>query len=190
MEHKNSIWPAPTPRWWRPHLRLTRPILAGRRTTLISLGAFCLAVGTVAGWASHHALCINSSESLPNWAFLVDTDRRSPLRGDYVSFSPGHDPLVVSHFGARPPLFLKIALGVAGDVVTHDGARVLINGREVARMKPFSLRGEALVPGPVGKIPRGCIYAGSAFKDGFDSRYAEIGLVCRDRLAGVGEPIL
>ena len=43
-----------------------------------------------------------------------------------------------------------------GDVVTRDGPVVLIDGREVARIKAFSKRDEKLEPGPVGRIPEHC----------------------------------
>lgn len=143
----------------------------------------------VHGWQKAHALVINQTESLPNWAFMVDLGRM-PVRGDYVLFAPPLDPLVVKHFGAKPQPFAKIVYGVAGDVVTRKGAIVSVNGKPVGRLKPFSRQGEPLAAGPVGTIPRGCYYAGSPHKDGFDSRYAAIGFVCRRAIVGVGSPIL
>lgn len=168
-----------------------RPASLWRR----QLGAVVLLVGgglgfqALAHWHDTHAIFINASESLPNWALLVDAGR-FPQRGDYVVFNPGHDALVVRHFGAAPKPFAKIAYGVPGDVVSRDGATVLVNGRAVARLKPLTRQGEALVPGPTGIVPPGCIFAGTPHKDGFDSRYAAIGFVCRERLLGVGTPIL
>jgi len=67
---------------------------------------------------------------------------------------------------------------------------VKVNGREVARMKAVTKLGEALTPGVTGAIPAGCYYAGTPHRDGFDSRYAEIGLVCRRQIIGVGTPVL
>jgi len=153
------------------------------------LGLAAIAFEMLDDWHDRHAILINASQSLPTWALLVETGR-FPARGEYVVFDPGRDPLVIRHFGARPRPFAKIAYGVPGDVVTRDGARVLVNGTEVSRLKPATRQGEALVPGPVGHVPPGCIFAGSPHKDGFDSRYAAIGFVCRDRLIGIGEPIL
>ena len=140
-------------------------------------------------WHDRHAVFINATDSLPNWALLVEAGR-FPSRGDYVVFDPGHDPLVVSHFGSKPRPFAKIAYGIPGDTISRDSIRVLVNGHEVSRLKPLTRQGEVLVPGPTGVVPRGCIYAGTPHKDGFDSRYAAIGFVCRDRLIGVGKPIL
>ena len=140
-------------------------------------------------WSSAHALMINESASLPNWAFLVEAGR-FPARGDYVVFNPGSDPLVRKYFGERPSAFAKIAFGIPGDVVSRQGNDVLVNGKKVARLKPLTRRGDALAAGPVGIIPRGCVFAGTDHKDGFDSRYAAIGFVCGRRIAGVGRPIL
>lgn len=153
------------------------------------LGSAALGWLALKDWHDHHAFLINASESLPNWALLVETGR-FPARGDYVVFAPGHDPLVVRHFGANPKPFAKIAYGVPGDVVSRQGADVLVNGQPVGHLKPKTHQGEDLLPGPTGTIPQGCIYAGSPHKDGFDSRYAAIGFVCRDRLIGIGTPIL
>lgn len=140
-------------------------------------------------WQRDHAVMINSSESLPNWAFNVEKNKL-PGRGDYVFFAPPVTPLLVRHFGEKPGAFGKQVLGMPGDVVTHDGAAVRVNGREVARMKPLTRTGEPLHAGPVGRVPDGCYYAGTAHKDGFDSRYAEIGFVCARQLLGTGTAIL
>jgi conjugal transfer pilin signal peptidase TrbI len=150
--------------------------------------AFC-AYGALKRWHDHHAFVINVSESLPNWAFLV-TLGQFPQRGDYVLFDPGHDPLTVKHFGAHPAPFAKLAYGLPGDVVGRAGDQVLINGHVVARLKPLTKQGEPLTPGPLGIVPRGCVFAGSPHKDGFDSRYQAIGFVCADRLLGVGKAVL
>jgi conjugal transfer pilin signal peptidase TrbI len=39
-------------------------------------------------------------------------------------------------------------------------------------------------------VPRGCYFVTTGHKDGFDSRYAAIGWICRQRILGVGRPIL
>lgn len=77
-----------------------------------------------------------------------------------------------------------------GDLVIRDGSVVRIEGREVARLKAVSKRGEKLVPGPVGRIPGHCYYLGTAHADGFDSRYADVGFVCQDRIVGTGDSVL
>lgn len=165
---------------------------SGFRKKMIAIGMILvggLAYQNLSHWSETHAFMINQSESLPNWAFLVEGGR-FPKRGEYVVFNPGRDPLVLKYFGEKPAAFAKVTYGVPGDVVSRSGADVLVNGHKVARLKPLTRKGDPLPAGPVGRIPEGCVYAGSDHKDGFDSRYAAIGFVCRDRLAGVGSPIL
>jgi conjugal transfer pilin signal peptidase TrbI len=147
----------------------------------------------LASWQQTHAFMVNTSESLPNWAFFVEKNA-APRRGQYVFFAPPRTPLLVRHFGERPGSFGKRVLGLPGDIVRHEpaagGAIVLINGSTVAQLKPLTRTGEVLHPGPTGRIPEGCYYVGTGHKDGFDSRYAEIGFVCRSRILGTGTPIL
>lgn len=164
----------------------------GLRKKIVAIGVILvggLAFQNLSRWSETHAFMINQSESLPNWAFLVEAGR-FPKRGDYVVFNPGRDPLVLKYFGEKPSAFAKVTYGIPGDIVSRSGADVLVNGHKVARLKPVTRKGDPLPAGPLGRIPEGCVYAGSDHKDGFDSRYAAIGFVCRDRLAGVGSPIL
>jgi conjugal transfer pilin signal peptidase TrbI len=154
-----------------------------------ALAAVLAGHGALAAWQRDHAVMVNTSESLPNWAFFVEKNTE-PRRGDYVFFKPPVTPLLVRHFGEHPGSFGKQVLGLPGDVVSHDGAVVRINGNPVARMKPLTRTGEPLHAGPTGRVPDGCYFAGTGHKDGFDSRYAEIGFVCRARILGTGTPIL
>lgn len=179
-----------------PSLASTAPASKGDRMSpnrRLAAGALLAMTGVVLGalsdWRAHHALLINASQSLPDWAFLVERGR-FPSRGDYVAFAPGRDPLVRRHFGEQPPAFVKIAYGVPGDRVDRAGFVVRVNGRTIARLKPRTRQGEVLVPGPLGTVPQGCVFAASPHRDGFDSRYAAIGFVCRDRLIGSAEAIL
>lgn len=171
----------PTIERWRPRKRLW---------ALLGVALFGTAtLSGISGWREDHLFLLNATDSLPNWAFLIHRGQ-VPTRGDYVFFDPPASALLRRHFGPDPQLFGKIVYGVSGDVVSHRGAIVTINGTAVARMKPLTRAGEPLTPGAVGAIPAGCYYAGSPHRDGFDSRYAEIGLVCRRQIVGVGEPIL
>ena len=166
-----------------------RTMQGSRWAAIAGLAALLAGSSALAQWRDNHALLINTTQSLPNWAFFIDRDRK-PQRGDFVVFTPPRTPLVIAHFGQRPPPFAKRALGMPGDHVTREGARVLINGQVVAELKPLTRQGEALVPGPVGTIPRGCYYLGSAHKDGFDSRYGAIGFVCAASIVGTGDSVL
>lgn len=166
---------------WRPRWRLW--VLGGAAL------AVALAYSALSAWRDDHIVLINATDSLPNWAFIIARGVM-PVRGQYVFFDPPPHALVLRHFGAKPHMFGKIVYGVAGDVVTHDGPIVRVNGQIVARMKPRTRFGEPLTPGQTGAIPVGCYYAGSPHKDGFDSRYAEIGFVCARQIVGVGGPVL
>jgi conjugal transfer pilin signal peptidase TrbI len=153
-----------------------------------------LAVGlagaqALANWRNDHLILINETASLDHWAFLVDR-RAVPERGDFAFFVAPQNDLVTRHFGSHAPPFGKRVYGVGGDRVSRNGHVVRVNGRAIARLKPFTKTGEALTPGPVGIIPPGCFYMGSPHRDGLDSRYGEIGFVCRGQLVGTGEAIL
>ena len=174
MEPGNRFWTHPRRRYY-----------AAAAIGLIGFSAW----SSLDAWKQRHAFLINVSPSLPNWAFVLET-RLPPARGALVFFKPPASPLLTAHFGKDPQLFGKYAYGVGGDVVTRDGRTFLVNGRVVGVAKPVSKRGEALAPGPTGRIPDGCYYVGTPHVDGFDSRYAAIGWVCGAQVVGTGVPIL
>lgn len=156
---------------------------------LLSVVAGCSVLGGLGDWRDHHLFFVNTTDSLPNWAFLVDRSRL-PAKGEYVFFAPPQTALLRRHFGDRAKPFGKIVYGVAGDVVAHQGDAVMINGKAVVRMKARTRLGEPLAPGAVGAIPAGCFFAATPHRDGFDSRYADIGFVCTHQIVGTGVPIL
>jgi conjugal transfer pilin signal peptidase TrbI len=168
-------------RRWRPKRRLW--ILFG------SFVAGSVVLGAISDWREGHLFLINTSDSLPNWAFLISRGHM-PGKGDYIFFDPPASALLRRHFGERPEMFGKIVYGLPGDVVGHDGRDVTINGVRVARMKGVTRLGEPLTPGATGRVPQGCFFAATPHKDGFDSRYAEIGFVCGRQIIGTGEPVL
>jgi len=161
----------------------------GKLLAIATLCGVVAAIGALDKWSQSHALMINATDSLPNWAFLVESGG-FPKRGDYVIFHPGYDPVTRKYFGEEPEAFAKIAFGVPGDIVARERGNVMVNGKRVATLKPLTKRGDPLTKGPVGIVPDGCVFAATPHRDGFDSRYAHIGFVCRDRLVGTGQPIL
>lgn len=163
--------------------------LGGKLVGIVALCAIAAGLTSLAKWRDTHAFMINATDSLPHWAFFVETGQ-FPERGEYVVFHPGTDATTVKYFGEKPAAFVKIAYGLPGDRVTRAGNDVLVNGTVVASLKPLTKRGDPLKAGPVGDVPEGCVFAATPHKDGFDSRYAHIGFVCRDRLVGIGQPIL
>lgn len=137
-----------------------------------------------------HQLIVNRSESLPDYLYHASPGIELH-KGGLIAFYPPATPLVKAHFGENPVIFVKYILGVEGDIVWRaaDGS-VLVNGDVVGRLKHQSMRGELLDPGPVGRIPKGCFYAGSSYVHGFDSRYASIGLICGSQIYGGVERLL
>ncbi|MEL0212166.1 MAG: S26 family signal peptidase, partial [Novosphingobium sp.] len=136
-----------------------------------------------------HAFLINASPSLQNWAFWLD--KSAPIaRGSLIFFEPPASAMLERHFGKGPHLFGKRVIGLPGDVVSHEGAEVLVNGRKVGARLARTRLGLTLSPGPEGVIPRGCYYVGSDHPRGFDSRYAEVGFACRGHILGSGRAIL
>lgn len=157
-----------------------------------AIGLMLVAIGgyrTMSEWRDDHALLINATESLPNWAFVIHRNK-TPALGDHIFFMPHQTALIRRHFGTKTRIFGKLVYGTPGDVVSHEGTNVLINGKPVARMKSRTRQGEQLTPGAIGPIPADCYYVGTPHKDGFDSRYAEIGPVCTRQIVGTGFPIL
>ena len=167
----------------------TRPSAWPRLALWCGVGAVALALSSLSAFARDHALMINASPSLPYWAVWL-TRGAEPQRGDIILFDPPASPLLVKHFGSEPKPFGKRVSGVPGDVVTERNRAFFVNGRLVARAKPRSRLGEPLALGPTGTVPRGCYFVTTEHKDGFDSRYAAIGWICRDRILGTGRAIL
>ena len=162
---------------------------APRLTLWFALGAGALALTATSQFAANHALMINASPSLPYWAIWLDRTG-TPARGDLIVFMPPRSALVTRHFGTKPKPFGKRVLGVAGDKVTEKDRMFLVNGTPVALAKVTSKLGEPLALGPTGIIPLGCYFVGTEHKDGFDSRYAAIGWICRPQIVGVGSAVL
>ena len=167
----------------RPSIHWRRPLI------LCALCALPLAWAPLDAFSKDHALLLNASPSLPNWAFWLD--KSAPIAaGSLIFFEPPASPLLNRHFGKGPHMFGKRVLGLPGDRVSHQGAEVLINGRKVAVRLARTRLGETLTPGPEGEIPRGCYYVGSDHPRGFDSRYGEVGFACRGQIVGSGRAIL
>lgn len=169
-------------RFWTPQRRRLY-------AAYVLLAVLILTLSSIAAWQRQHGFVINVTDSLPNWAFWIDRTR-PPVRGDYVFFRVPATPLITAHFGERPRLFGKRIYGMPGDVVTLEGRTFFVNGQPVATAKPISQKGLPLALGPTGVIPPNHYFVATPHKDGFDSRYADIGWVSARQLAGVGTPVL
>jgi conjugal transfer pilin signal peptidase TrbI len=168
---------------------LLRQVAQPKLLLWTGLAGAALALTAIAGFARDHALMINVSPSLPYWAIWLDRGA-IPVRGDIILFDPPASALLEKHFGKSPKAFGKHVVGVPGDVVTERGRLFFVTGQVVANAKLVSRRGEPLAIGPTGTVPAGCFFVATDHVDGFDSRYAAIGWICRTRVLGVGRPIL
>ena len=137
----------------------------------------------LAAFHDRYLLTINHTESLSNWAFIVDR-MQSPKRGDLIYFVPPDNPYY------KDTGFVKIVAGVAGDVVNRVGATFHVNGEPICDAKPISREGDPLIPGPVGVIPLDYYFVFTPHRDSYDSRYQDIGWIGRDRIIGVARPLL
>ena len=79
--------------------RLKRPLV------LAMLAAIPLLYAPIAKFSDNHALLINASPSLPNWAFWLDKNF-TPSRGALIFFEPPRSELLINHFGAKPQAVL------------------------------------------------------------------------------------
>jgi len=168
---------------------IERSLMAKRWFAIGGLAWLLAASAWLSAWRDDHAILINTTKSLPNWAFFIDK-HRTPTRGDFVVFTPPASAIITAHFGQPSAPFAKRVYGMPGELVSRVGNMVRINGADVARLKPRTRRGEVLAPGPTGRIPPNCYYLGTAHADGLDSRYADIGFVCGNRIIGTGDAIL
>ncbi len=121
---------------------------------------------------------VNASWSDGAWGYVVLPLPGAPGRGDVVVFDP---PEAVG----SPVPYLKTVRGLPGDLVEVDGARrVSVNGAVLGVAKTHALDGRPLEMTQPRVIPPGRYYVHADHVDSHDSRYAEIGLVARERIRG------
>ncbi len=121
---------------------------------------------------------VNASWSDGAWGYVVLPLVASPGRGDAVVFDP---PAALG----SPVPYLKTVRGLPGDRVGVDRKRrVRVNDRVLGVAKTHALDGRPLAMVRPGVIPPGRYYVHADHVDSHDSRYAEIGLVERDRIRG------
>ena len=122
---------------------------------------------------------VNASWSDGAWGYaILPLFGRDPAVGDRVLFEPPEST------GSRVP-WLKTVRGAPGmriDAGT-DGT-VFLDGSPVAIAKTTALDGRPLAAIAAGTIPAGQFYLHADHVDSHDSRYAEIGLVPRERILG------
>ncbi len=148
-----------------------------RRGRHIGLAVMVVLAAVWLGAASR--VHVNASWSDGSWGYAAfPLFGEDPKPGDRVLFEP---PEAV---GSRVP-YLKTVRGVPGMAVAvgTDGT-VFLDGEPVGRAKTHALDGRPLAAIAPGIVPPGHFYLHGDHTDSHDSRYAEIGLVPRDRILG------
>jgi len=122
---------------------------------------------------------VNASWSDGAWGYAAfPLFGQDPQPGDRVLFEP---PETIN----SPVPYLKTVRGVPGMSITVGKDRtVFLDGEPVSRAKIHALDGRPLAAIAPGIIPPGHFYLHADHVDSHDSRYAEIGLVPRDRILG------
>lgn len=162
-----------------PPLRLRRLLLLG--FALIAV----LGVRSLLDAGARWRLSINTTDSLPNWAYLVDRYERQPARGELVAFVAPQN-----RWYAQGVVFAKIVAGIPGDRVERHGADFYVAGRFVGAAKPLAKDGQPTTPGPEGIIPAGRYFVVTPHPDSLDSRYAEVGWIKQSAIIGKAVPVL
>ena len=135
---------------------------------MVALGALWLAAAS--------RVHLNTSWSDGAWGYLALPLVGAPAIGDAVLFRPPES------VGAEVP-YLKTVRGLPGMTVAVDrGRTVAVGGVALGRAKTRALDGRALEAVAPGTVPDGHYYLHGGHPDSHDSRYAEIGLVPRERI--------
>ena len=146
-----------------------------RRSTV---AVFACLVGLAALWLlAASRIHVNTSWSDDAWGHLL-LPLGTPEPGDAVLFEPP------AALGARVP-YLKTVRGLPGATISIAPDRtVFVDRTALGRAKTHALDGRPLEAVPPGTIPPGHYYLHGDHVDSHDSRYAEIGLVPRERILG------
>ena len=127
---------------------------------------------------------VNASWSDPAWGYFLLPLFRDPVPGDRVLFEP---PPAGS--GTPRPPYMKTVLGAPSMFLSESDGTVFVDGEVAGRAKKHALDGRPLKAIGPGVIPPGHYYLHADHPDSHDSRYAEIGLVPRDRILGFALPL-
>ena len=156
---------------------LAQPAGNARRRRKLGLAVMAALAALWLGAASR--VHVNASWSDGAWGYAAfPLFGEAPEIGDRVLFEPPED------VGSEVP-YLKTVRGVPGMAVSvgEDGT-VSLDGVAVGRAKTHALDGRPLAAVAPGIIPAGQFYLHGDHIDSHDSRYAEIGLVPRERILG------
>uniref|UniRef100_A0A0Q9YTT6 Peptidase S26 n=2 Tax=Candidatus Berkiella aquae TaxID=295108 RepID=A0A0Q9YTT6_9GAMM len=107
-------------------------------------------------------------------------------KGDYILFKRKHDN--ISKFSWIKES-IKQVTGVSGDTVEERKGEYFINGQSMGMAKPFNGKGQLLVKGATGVIPKGYLYVHGTGKNSLDSRYEAMGWIHENSVIARAIPI-
>lgn len=126
----------------------------------------------------------NIDDSLPGKVYRIERGTL-PGKNEIAALRAPSNP-----YYPKDAPFLKIILGVPGDLVTRDGESYFINGQFIGKAKRETHGSFPLTPGPTGTIPNGHYFIWTPHPDSYDSRYGEIGWIEQNRIIGRARRIL
>lgn len=159
----------------------------------LRVGWIGLGIGlAIAMWSIHYSVVLNATPSLPHTLYVVAKGTWPTQVGDLVAYrSTGHGPLPAGI------TVVKRVVGMPGDLVTKDldarqRERVIVRSALPSgqvqtfeqSVKPLSRSFKPLQSGPEGVIPTMHYHVSGDHADSFDSRYALMGWVRADQVAG------
>lgn len=144
-----------------------------------------LCLGLVAGGLLYWALTPfamlgwNVTDSLPGRVYLIVKVQR-PAVGEKVAFYPPRNP-----YYPQGIFFTKILVGGPGDVISHQGRDVFLNGKKLGTAVEFDrAKHRPLHMAAPGVIPAGHYFVWTPHPRSYDSRYADIGLISDAQILG------
>ena len=142
------------------------------------IGIACAAAGVALWLVLVSRVHLDASGSDGAWGHLLLPLACDPRMGEVVLF----DPPVAA--GVQGP-YLKTVRGLPGQRIEVDADRVVaVGGVALGRARTRAPDGRALAVIASGTVPPGRFYLHGEHPDSHDSRYAEVGLVLRERILG------
>lgn len=155
-----------------------------RNYLLLSLAVGGVTFYALAWFIGHYRVLGNETDSLSERFYLMERNRdyRPLVRGSYLAFHIG----TIQHYPAGM-IFVKTVVGLPGDVIQWDKDEVYVAGHRVGLAKRQNRFGDTMQPFNDGKdtiIPPNHYFVATDHPDSYDSRYADLGLVSGNQIAG------
>lgn len=139
-----------------------------------------LAVGgfLLSGLYPFAQLAWKGSDSLPGYVYILNKTER-PVKGELAGFwAPPNS------YYPKEMWFSKYIVGQGGDVITHKGREIFINGKSIGIAQERGRNGRPLQMIRDGVIPAGHYFMWTPHPRSYDSRYSDIGLISDEKIRG------